>query len=77
MRVSFPYPESYVDVPDGNLIGVFGVPECDPPASEQSVIASAIEKPIGTPRLCDLARGRDSVLIVCDDVARPTPPPGR
>lgn len=36
-------------------------------------IQEAFEKPIGTPRIRDLARGKRKVVIISDDLARPTP----
>ncbi len=36
-------------------------------------IEAALDSPIGTPALADLARGRKSAIVICDDVTRPTP----
>jgi len=38
-----------------------------------SQIQEAFENPIGTPRIRDLARGKQKVVILFDDLARPTP----
>jgi len=43
-----------------------------PPLSD-SQIQEAIEEPIATPRIRDLARGKHNVVILFDDLARPTP----
>ena len=57
-------------VPDENFLGLFSLPVH--PSDEASIL-HALEHPIGTDRLCQLAKGKQSVLIVCDDIARPTP----
>jgi hypothetical protein len=59
-----------LEVADGNLIGVFELPSRR--AAEGSV-REALGEPIGAPRLRDMAAGKESVLIVVDDVSRPTP----
>jgi len=42
-------------------------------ADEQAEIRRALTEPIGAPRLCDLAKGRRSAVIVVSDVTRPCP----
>jgi len=73
MRVHFPYPDSFVDVPEANLLRVYGLPEWTAGDSVASIVEGALANPIGTPRLRELARKASSALIVCDDVSRPTP----
>lgn len=74
MQWSFPYTNvPPVDVPDGNLRGIFGTPEADPGADPAALTASAIARPIGGPPLRELAAGKGRVLVVCDDISRPTP----
>ncbi|MHA1327707.1 MAG: lactate racemase domain-containing protein [Promethearchaeota archaeon] len=45
----------------------------DAKAIKENEIKSAILNPIGTKRLVDLARGKESVIIVIDDMTRTTP----
>lgn len=74
MRWTFPYEDvPELEVPDRNLTGVYRTPEAGPGRTPAELTAQALEKPTGTAPLRDLARGRRSVLIVCDDVSRPTP----
>ena len=73
MRVAFPYPDLFLDIPEANLMGVFGLPTQPPPADEGEVVRAALRHPIESSRLRDMARDVESVLIVCDDVSRPTP----
>jgi lactate racemase len=45
----------------------------DKPALSDDEIRSALQKPIGTPRLCEMAKGKKKVCILFDDIAKPTP----
>lgn len=72
MRIGFPYPGVSVEAPDANLMGIFGLPRVST-SNEAAILRRAMENPIGTSHLRDLACDKQSVLIVCDDVARPTP----
>jgi nickel-dependent lactate racemase len=45
----------------------------DFPPLSNSEIRAAFENPIGAPRIRDLARGKEKVVIIFDDLARPTP----
>ena len=72
MKLDFPYYEDVptMEIPDENLLGVFSLPSRE---GDESAIKTALDNPIGTMRLGELARGKNKVLIVCDDIARPTP----
>jgi nickel-dependent lactate racemase len=72
VKVDFPHYEGVpaLEVPDDNLVGVFALSQ-RPPA-ERSV-SDALDHPLGTPRLRDLAARKNSVLVIVDDVSRPTP----
>lgn len=72
MKIEFPHYENIpdVDIPDGNLLGLFSLPTRE---TDDSSITYALENPIGTERLIELARDKNKVLLVCDDIARPTP----
>ena len=75
MRIDFPHYEnvSGFNVPDANLIGVYQAPRVEPKASPTELIRRAFESPIGSDRVCDLARGSKSALILTDDYTRKTP----
>lgn len=60
-------------MPNANLAGIFGCPEADGPADAGELTAAALAHPRGTPPLRELAAGRKKVLVVTDDVSRPTP----
>jgi nickel-dependent lactate racemase len=44
----------------------------DAPEISEEMLSEAFEKPIGTPRLRDLTRGKKNAAIVMDDITRPT-----
>ena len=73
MRVALPYPDCSVEVPDNRLMGVYALPDPPPNGTEPVIIRHALANPIGAPLLATLAQGAGAVLIVCDDVSRPTP----
>src|SRR3990167_6029983 len=43
------------------------------PALTAAQAREALRQPIGTPRLAELARGKQRVAILIDDIMRPTP----
>ena len=73
-KINFPYADvAPLEVPRANLLGVYRTREITPSAAVAELTGAAIAAPIGTPPLRELAAGRQRVLIVCDDVSRPTP----
>lgn len=74
MKIDFRYPNiGPVEVPDRNLLGVFKPKTVfnPPPASDQ--VRKALAKPLGSPRLSELASKAKNALILTDDFTRPTP----
>jgi lactate racemase len=61
-----------INIPDANLIGVFGPLE-SPHGDREKLLAEAFASPVNAPRLEELARPDDRVLIVLDDALEPTP----
>ncbi len=64
-----------VSIPETNFMGVVqpaagGQADAPPP---ESIIARALDTPIGSPRLEELLRPESRVSIVVDDITRPTP----
>jgi nickel-dependent lactate racemase len=45
----------------------------DKPALTDDQMRTALHNPIGTPRLSELARGKEKVVILFDDMSKPTP----
>jgi nickel-dependent lactate racemase len=72
--IRFPYDGvSPLEVPERNLMGIFSPPPRDNPHTEEEILAAAMASPIGVPRLANVLRGKQRVLIVSDDHHRPTP----
>lgn len=62
-----------VEVPAANLLGIF-VPRGDAEAlDEDALLRHALAHPVDTPRLQDLARPGQKVVIVTSDLTRPCP----
>lgn len=62
-----------VAVPDERLAGVLSLRAHAPIAEPERTIRAALEAPIGTPPLEQLARGRRSACVVISDITRPVP----
>ena len=74
VKVDFPYPEySPVQIPDENLIGVFGLPVGLQKRKESQIVKQALDSPIGCPPLAEMVQDKKKILIVSDDHHRPTP----
>lgn len=73
--VELPFGHSRVtlSVPAANLLGVFAPRESTAVADEAMVIQSALENPIRSPRLRDMARPGQKGVIVTSDGTRPCP----
>lgn len=75
MIVEFPYQDLFppVEIPDANLMGVFEPGQWDAAPDIEQCVREAIENPIGSLRLAELARGKKTALIISDDYTRQTP----
>ena len=74
MIVTFPYDNfDDLEIPDALDARVFDLPDTRTDDSSAEVVRGAMARPIGSQRLCELARGKSKVLIVSDDIHRPTP----
>ncbi len=60
---------------DSRLVGVLRshLHQYTPPADEETVVRRAMETPIGTPRLRDMVRGKQNIVIIASDHTRPVP----
>ncbi len=63
----------HVEVPSSNLMAVLDPVECVDECDEATILRDALARPIGTPRLRDLARPGQRVVIVTSDGTRPCP----
>lgn len=72
--IRFPYEDVEPLAIDAKLsVDFFDLPQGIPDADEDEIISRALASPIGTANLEHLSRGKHRVLIVVDDVTRPTP----
>src|SRR3990172_4432578 len=62
-----------VDFPDTWDVVLKAMPGHDRPALTDQQIGEALQKPIGTPTITELAKGKKQVVILFDDLTRPTP----
>lgn len=73
MRLEYGKTGLEVEIPDENLVGVFGLQNMPALADVSQAVAGAIQSPIGRPPLAEIARGRQSATIVICDITRPVP----
>ena len=60
-------------VPESNLVAVLEPQPVSPASDPVADIEAALDRPTGTAPLAELARGRQSAIVICDDMTRPTP----
>jgi len=77
MNIEFPYGKEHLnlDIPENRLAGVLTsgmhgyIPEADP----QTLVERALQNPIGSAPLHELARGKEKVVLIASDHTRPVP----
>jgi len=74
-RVRLPYGGAGMElvVPERNLAAVLEPQPVSPASDPVGDIERALDHPIGTAPLAELARGKGSAIVICDDMTRPTP----
>jgi nickel-dependent lactate racemase len=74
MRVRLDYGKDglVANLPDRNVI-VLGLSPAPPLTDPNTAVCEALDQPIGTPRLAELARGRKDACIAVCDITRPVP----
>ncbi len=65
--------EQQITIPRQNLLDEVGMRAVEPATNPEAVIEAALAAPIGTRRLEELARNSQRVVILVDDLTRPTP----
>ena len=75
-KVFFPYGKEKMSFEFGDeLVGVLtsGIEEYKPLCDERELVKKAMENPIGSAPLYELAKGKDKVVIIASDHTRPVP----
>ncbi len=73
ITLRYGHTEQQITLPQHNLLDEAGMRPVEPAANPQAVIEAALDGPIGTRPLEELARGTQRVVILVDDLTRPTP----
>ena len=75
--VKLPYGKEFVDleVSDDRLQAVLvsELHHYKPEASQLELVKKALENPIGTPKLSEMAKGKNKIVIIASDHTRPVP----
>jgi hypothetical protein len=71
--VRIPVGERWIEVSVPNLGGVIGPAHVPGVTDERAEIRRAIQNPIASPRLKDLARGKKDAAVIVNDITRPYP----
>lgn len=76
-QIRFPYGKDFLvhSFEEGELAGVLTseIGEYMPKADAETLVARALEAPIGSPSLAELAVGKEKVVIIASDHTRPVP----
>jgi nickel-dependent lactate racemase len=79
VKIGFPYKHfeqiEPAEVPDANLMGVFEPRALGEGEDPQNVLKKGFAVPIGAPKLRDIAKSDDRILVLTDDYTRGTPVP--
>jgi len=65
--------EVQIEIPDENLGGILKMNPVSPIDDPVSAVYTALRRPIKTPPLSELARGKSSACVVISDITRPVP----
>ncbi len=76
-NIKFPFGKEFLEYDfDYNcLLGVLesSIEEYKPLGSAEELVKTAMENPIGSPKLCELAKGKKNIVIIASDHTRPVP----
>lgn len=76
-QIRFPYGREFLtgDIPQNRYAGTLTaeIQRYIPEKNQEQLVQDALEHPIGTKRLCEMARGKKNVVIISSDHTRPVP----
>jgi len=75
MRIELGFGTAFqtVVIPDRNVIGVLEPNEVETGAEGGAAVKAALEHPIGSPRLREMAKPGERIVIITSDITRPVP----
>lgn len=75
MKITLGYGSGFqsVDVPDRNIVSVLGANNVRTKYRDEAAVEHALMNPIGSPRLKDIVKPRQSIVIITSDITRPMP----
>ena len=77
MNLSFPYGKEFlkIDIPDERLKGVIvsNLHHYTAKNTPDALVACALENPVGTKKLSELAEGKNNIVLIASDHTRPVP----
>src|SRR5712692_7261911 len=75
MRIKLDYGRTgmEVDLPADRIVGPLAIRDAAPLADPEAAIVDALTRPIGSPPLAEVARGRRNACILVCDITRPVP----
>ena len=75
--IQLPYGRGHLcfNLPEERLAGIIEsrLDTYVPQGTPEELVARSMEEPIGTPRLEELAKGKENVVLLCSDHTRPVP----
>lgn len=67
-KISYDFDEKYL-----SAVLTSSIEEYKPEADQCTLVQKAIENPVDSPRLCELAKGKNNIVIIASDHTRPVP----
>jgi nickel-dependent lactate racemase len=75
MRITLDYGRTglEIELPEERVVGPLAIRRAEPLADPNNAVARALQHPIGSRPLAELARGRENACILVCDITRPVP----
>ncbi len=75
-KISFPFGKTYLDYEFGDELKAVltsSIEEYEPELRGRELVRAALENPVGSPKLSELAKGKKNIVIIASDHTRPVP----
>lgn len=73
LEIGFGTTPQTVDIPDKNLIGVLTPNTVEITEKGEAAVRRALQNPIGAPRLAEIVKPGEKIVIIASDITRPAP----